>query len=966
TPRYGDHQHFPATPEQIVRPPKESGRAEASAALLSAAAGAGPPEATRSETLQEKRERFDEEARYYYRRLTRVATLGLFALFTLCSLPLFVYAVLKLVRRRPVPDLSAEQKKELHRAGVWLTVLWPVAFVVPVLAGAMGVITCEVLDLDMMGYDTDEIIGFACGAAGALGMSLVLLWPVGRIRRVQASRRLPLLRKVVLLVPAAYLLLWAAFPALIFAQEKYILRDEWVVGVLALGAPILATAIAGVLSIAHHCATERVSLGRYVWYAVSRPFLVICAVFLLPGLLLPALGKARREASAASRIASLERNLMGEEVSERTVTAEPGEPGLKAPARVRRYFPETLLWRPQLITDDAGRAQLEVPLADSITTWRVAMGAVSKRGVLGSGQLPIRVFQDFFIDVDLPVALTRNDTVSVPVAVYNYLDRPQTVRLEVQPGDWFELLGGATQSIEIEPESVRSVYIRLKATRPGRHELQIKASGSDMADAVERHVIVDPHGKPVVQTINGRLEESRTYEVKIPAEAIDGASDLLVKIYPGAFSQVVEGLESIFRMPHGCFEQTSSVTYPNILALDYMRRTDQMTPELGMKALGYVNTGYQRLLSFEVSGGGFSLYGRSPAGLHLTALGLMQFSDMAEVRDVDGAVIERTRKWLYDQQRGDGSWRADGGGNTLTTTAYVAWALAASGEKGGDLDRALDYIVDHVDRQPSTYAIALCANALVAADHDKAAAVVDRLTKRTTTKGDFVHWDSKGAGVTHSYGRCFQVETTALAAQALLGTGRYVGTAHKALAWLMSQKDAAGTWHSTQATVQAMRALLAGADGGGRVEERTPVTITANSRLAKKLVITPETSEVHRLVSLRPFVRRGTNRVALEADIGGSLAYQIVATHYVPWPRGEQPETRKPITIDLEYPTTDVKTGEVLTAKVTLTYHRSGTAAMPIVELGVPPGFEVVTDALKAVRESGAIERYSVADRTVV
>ena len=38
-----------------------------------------------------------------------------------------------------------------------------------------------------------------------------------------------------------------------------------------------------------------------------------------------------------------------------------------APPRIRRYFPETLLWQPQLITDAQGRASLTLPLADSIT-----------------------------------------------------------------------------------------------------------------------------------------------------------------------------------------------------------------------------------------------------------------------------------------------------------------------------------------------------------------------------------------------------------------------------------------------------------------------------------------------------------------------------------------------------------------------------------------------------------------------
>lgn len=113
-------------------------------------------------------------------------------------------------------------------------------------------------------------------------------------------------------------------------------------------------------------------------------------------------------------------------------------------------------------------------------------------------------------------------------------------------------------------------------------------------------------------------------------------------------------------MPHGCFEQTTSITYPNVLTLDYMKKTKQVSPELQMKAEGFVSAGYQRLLTFETSTpGGFSLYGRQPPVLLLTAYGLMELSDMSSVYNVDAGLLERMRMWLSSQQDKDGSW---GGG----------------------------------------------------------------------------------------------------------------------------------------------------------------------------------------------------------------------------------------------------------------------------------------------------------------
>src|SRR5262249_13130598 len=126
-----------------------------------------------------------------------------------------------------------------------------------------------------------------------------------------------------------------------------------------------------------------------------------------------------------------------------------GEGGAK-PTRLREFFPETMLWQPALITDDHGRAELPVQFADSITTWRLSASASSRGGALGGVTAPLRVFQDFFVDLDLPIALTQNDEVAFPVAVYNYLKTPQTVRLELQPEPWVELVdsGGLSPSLD--------------------------------------------------------------------------------------------------------------------------------------------------------------------------------------------------------------------------------------------------------------------------------------------------------------------------------------------------------------------------------------------------------------------------------------------------------------------------------------------------------------------------------------
>jgi 5-hydroxyisourate hydrolase-like protein (transthyretin family) len=233
-----------------------------------------------------------------------------------------------------------------------------------------------------------------------------------------------------------------------------------------------------------------------------------------------------------------------------------GAPGQGAaagpPIRLREYFPETMLWQPALITDEKGRALLPVPFADSITTWRLTASASSKGGLLGGVTAPLRVFQDFFVDLDLPLNLTQNDEIAFPVAVYNYLKDPQTVRLDLKQEPWFELTeGDLTRSLDLKPGEVTSIKFRIRAKRIGHFPLTVEARGTKMSDAIKRSIEVVPDGQKVEQVATDRLSGKVTQTVTIPDNAIPDASKLLVKVYPGVFSQVLEGTEGLLRLPGG-------------------------------------------------------------------------------------------------------------------------------------------------------------------------------------------------------------------------------------------------------------------------------------------------------------------------------------------------------------------------------------------------------------------------------
>jgi alpha-2-macroglobulin-like protein len=227
--------------------------------------------------------------------------------------------------------------------------------------------------------------------------------------------------------------------------------------------------------------------------------------------------------------------------------------------RVRQWFPETLLVENNLVTDSEGKASISVPLADSITSWRMTTVGSDLLGNIGGMTAGIKVFQDFFVDIDFPVFMTQNDQVTFPIVVYSYLDQPQQVEIEVKDGDWFELQGPSKLTLKLKAGEVTSVSIPVKVTKVGLHALTVYGRGSSgFADAVKRTVTVRPDGEEQTAVAGGKLRSGKgkgvqpqIVPVKFPKNTIAGSKQLVVQIMGGLTSHVVQGMDSMLKLPGG-------------------------------------------------------------------------------------------------------------------------------------------------------------------------------------------------------------------------------------------------------------------------------------------------------------------------------------------------------------------------------------------------------------------------------
>ena len=213
-------------------------------------------------------------------------------------------------------------------------------------------------------------------------------------------------------------------------------------------------------------------------------------------------------------------------------------------------------------------------------------------------------------------------------------------------------------------------------------------------------------------------------------------------------------------------------------------------------------------------------------------------------------------------------------------------------------------------------------------------------------------------------GEAANIETTALVALALLKAEKYYDTVGKIMTYLIDAKDAAGTWHSTQATILTMKALLLSMKNAtGKIN--ADVSVIINGKAVENFALTPENVDVMRQFDLKDATKKGDNAVQIKFAGEGGALYQIVGRYYLPW-KQKPAEQQPPMTIEVKYDKTQLAQNDLLTAHVTVKNNRPARANMIIVDLGIAPGFEVQAADLAALVENQTISKFSLTGRQII
>ena len=624
---------------------------------------------------------------------------------------------------------------------------------------------------------------------------------------------------------------------------------------------------------------------------------------------------------------------------------------------LRTDFSETLCWKPFIITED-GKAEAVFDLSDSVTSFTATAFANTLDGRLGSAKIVLESRLPLVLQPKIPLEISAGDEVIIPLAITSNSSEKRTASINLERFEGFKLLQGQENlTLDLQPnQTVRKLYKFKPEIVDGDIALGFNGKVQGFAqDAIRQTIKVSSSGFPVADAYSDTLEGTMVSKIKLPESIIPGTLKVSARVYPSVLADLQKGLEGMLREPHGCFEQTSTTNYPNLLVLDYLRESNQNNPEIEKRALALLENGYAKLTAFECMNAqnkkqGYEWFGgTAPAHEALTAYGLLQFRDMSRVMNVDQNMIKRTQDYIMEQRDGNGGFKRNpraldsfGRAPDDITNAYIVWSLTESG-KSDDVSKELSSLKEKAEKSSDPYFLALVANALLNRD-DRGSALV-LLKKLVSGQKEDGHLVAEKTSITGSGGVSLEVETTALAILALLKANdpQFNLPVRKAITWVGKQRNGSGAFGSTQSTILALKALIAFTKANKKTAEAGEVRLFLGSEEMSKVVFAAGATEVMELKLPNPEknFKSGENTLRLEVTGKNIFPATISWTYNTLKPVGE---AKLPLGIETRLSAEKANEGDTMQLKVKVRNNEKKGQGMAVAVVGLPAGLSLPED----------------------
>lgn len=408
-------------------------------------------------------------------------------------------------------------------------------------------------------------------------------------------------------------------------------------------------------------------------------------------------------------------------------------------------------------------------MPDTITSWVISAFSINPTTGLGLTKSPrlLEVFQPFFVSLNLPYSIKRGEILSIPIAVFNFMDNDVDGEITIHNSDSeFNFIDESNKtSSDLERKTKLSIIAnhgastsyKITPNKIGPIAIKVSASSPLAGDSIVQILHVEPEGiaKFKNKALFVDLNEATTLNAQLTVDVADDIIFDSLKIDVNCVGDLLGGtiknLNKLIRLPSGCGEQNMLNFVPNIVILKYLKVIGQLKPDIERKIKSFTEKGYQRELTYRHNDGSFSAFGKSDksGSTWLTAFVVKSFKQAASFIDVDENAIDDALNWLSKKQNSDGSFTEvgtvshkamqGGSGKGIALTAYVLTAFLECRDDettyDGTINKAIDYVTKSLAAQHDIYALAVAAYAMQLAEHPKRDDILNQLLRKSATKG---------------------------------------------------------------------------------------------------------------------------------------------------------------------------------------------------------------------------------------
>jgi uncharacterized protein YfaS (alpha-2-macroglobulin family) len=502
--------------------------------------------------------------------------------------------------------------------------------------------------------------------------------------------------------------------------------------------------------------------------------------------------------------------------------------------KVRKAFPDTAYWNPNVRTGPDGHARVEFNFPDALTTWRTTIRAMTDDGKAGGVVTRVLVRKNLIVRLAAPRFFRQGDETTLRVIAYNYLEAAKDVIFALNVTG-LEVIGGQTQKINVPAKGESYVDWRVEAHTTGNAVLTAKALTNEESDALEMTIPIEAFGvkqraatSGVVFSGPGQSQWSYTY----PAASDPGSRALTITVAPSVAGTVFEALDYLTGYPWGCTEQTMSSFLPDVIVSQAVDKLNIKSPIDRATLRDMVSAGLERLYSYQHDDGGWGWWPDDASRVFMTAYvvsGLGQARDAGFKSDAyrpDDERLGKARTWLQSALTAHPDMLPD-------LRAYAVYALATTGGAPKD---ALEKVWSSRSKL-SDEGLALAGLALDAAGDSRAKEAANLLEKKAKTDEADAWWSGNYDELLEDWGDTSN-ETTALALKLLIRQDRGSGLLPKAAVWLARHRDG-DYWYSTKQTAMVIEGLTDYLSLSGELANTSDVEVLVNGASVGKRHFAP-------------------------------------------------------------------------------------------------------------------------------